>query len=462
MTRVLNKTDRLVFFMTAKQAQTGKGRRTPIGTRGEAPIASKAVVSVLFLTVFLDFLGFSIVLPYLYFQATSLGADDFAYGLLVTSFSLMQLVFVWVFGRLSDRVGRRKVLLVSLFGSGVSFVLFGLANTLWLLFAARIVGGITDSTFSVAQAYVADITTGRDRLKQMGLMGAGIGLGLIAGPALGGILSTLYGYAAPSFLAATLAFVNFALAFVRLPESRPAVHPKRQAEGFRGFLRTVTARKPLMYLLTATFTGNLAFVVMDVTLAPWLETAYGFGPLQTGLIFLYVGVVSVATQAAVLPRLGKRYSSASLLALGLAVTTVSFLGFGVDGFLPFALAMAALLMFGYGLVNPSLSHLISENADEGDQGGTLGLSQSIASLARVFAPSLGVTLFSLGINSGFIGTAFLAAAAINTTALVIIVSRRASLQTEPAVQTEASAVRADPAETRDGRESMPTAEGVAL
>lgn len=414
--------------MTATHAEPRKDKGTEGDRTARTRGGSKTVISVLFVTVFLDFLGFSIVLPYLYFQATSLGADGLAYGLLVTSFSLMQLIFVSVFGRLSDRVGRRKILLLSLFGSGVSFVVFGLANSLWLLFAARIIGGIMDSTFSVAQAYVADITTGRDRLKQMGLMGAGIGLGFTVGPALGGVLSTLYGYAAPSFLAAGLAFANFALAFVRLPESRPA-KSDRKAAGIRAFLRTVAKREQLVYLLVATFTGNLAFVFMDVTLAPWLQVAYGFGPLQAGLIFLYVSIVNVATQAAILPRLSKRYSSATLLAIGLTVTTISFLGFSLDGFLPFALAMGGLLMFGFGLVNPSLSHLISVNAAEGDQGATLGLSQSVGSLARVIAPSLAVSLFGLGIGWGFIGIAFLVAATINTVPLAIVVSRRRDLQT---------------------------------
>jgi len=415
--------------MNKKNGEPRKQNMTKGDRKDRGAPTSKAVLPVLFMTVFIDFLGFSIVLPYMYFQATSLGADGFAYGLLVTSFSIMQLIFVSVFGRLSDRVGRRRILLVSLFGSGVSFVIFGLANTLWLLFAARIVGGITDSTFSVAQAYVADITTGRDRLKQMGFMGAGIGLGFTVGPALGGILSTLYGYAAPSFLAAALAFANFAMAFVRLPESRPAAKADRKSAGIRAFLRSVAAREQLVYLLIATFTVNIAFVFMDVTMAPWLQAAYGFGPLQAGFIFLYVSIVSVVTQGGIVPRLGKRYSSGSLLAIGLVLMTVSFLGFGLVGSLPFALTMGGLLMFGFGLANPSLAHLISVNADEGDQGGTLGLNQSVGSLARVFGPSLAVTLFGMGIAWGVTGTAFLVAAAINTIPLAIVVSRRSVLRT---------------------------------
>ncbi len=413
---------------------TGKGATMRMDTRtgGDREAGrgrgSKTVLSVLFMTVFLDFLGFSIVLPYLYFQAESLGADDFAYGLLLTSFSLMQLIFVWVFGRLSDRLGRRRILLASLFGSGVSFVIFGLANSLWLLFAARIVGGIMDSTFSVAQAYVADITSGRDRLKQMGLMGAGIGLGFTVGPAVGGILSTLYGYAAPSLLAAALAFANLALAYVRLPESRPAVKSERKAPAFRAFLRTVATREALVYLLVATFTGNLAFVFMDVTMAPWLQVAYGYGPLEAGLIFLYVSVVNVVTQAAVLPRMGKRYSPATLLALGLAVTTLAFLGFGLVVYLPAAIVLGGLLMFGTGLVNPSLSHLISVNAGKGEQGGILGLGQSVGSLARVIAPSLAVSVFTLGLSWGAVGTVFLAAAAVNTIPFVLVFARRNGLQ----------------------------------
>jgi len=205
----------------------------------------------------------------------------------------------------------------------------------------------------------------------------------------------------------------------------------------------VAAREQLVYLLAATFTVNLAFIFMDVTMAPWLQAAYGWGPLQAGLIFLYVSVVSVVTQGVVVPRLSKRYSSASLLAMGLAVTTLSFLGFGLFGFLPVALAMGGLLMFGFGLVNPSLSHLISVNANEGDQGGTLGLSQSAGSLARVFAPSLAVTVFGIGIGWGVIGTAFLVAAAINIVPLAIIFSRRNVLQTAREGSAEAPAATAD-------------------
>jgi DHA1 family tetracycline resistance protein-like MFS transporter len=150
------------------------------------------VFTVLFITVFLDLLGFTIVIPYLYFYAQSLGASEFTFGLLLTSYSLMQFIFTPIWGRLSDRYGRRPILLISLFGSGISLFMFGLASSIWLLFASRIVAGIMGSTINVAQAYVTDITAPDARMKSLGLLGAAFGLGFVLGPAIGGTLSGLY------------------------------------------------------------------------------------------------------------------------------------------------------------------------------------------------------------------------------------------------------------------------------
>ncbi len=380
------------------------------------------------MTVFLDFLGFSIVLPYLYFQAVSLGASEFQYGLLLTSFSLMQLIFVPVLGRLSDRYGRRRILLVSLFGSGASFVLTGLAGSLWILFASRIVAGITDSTLSVAQAYVADMTSEKSRLKEMGIMGAATALGFTVGPAMGGVLSSLYGYGVPAFLAAALAFANLAAAIFRLPESRPSAPAKSGRSGL-DFLRKALAKQQLVYLIIAGFTANLAFTFMDVTMAPWLQLVYGFGPLAIGLIFLYVSAVSVATQAAVLPRLNKRFAPTTILAAGLVAVSLSFLGFGLVQIEGLAVAMGALLLFGFGLASPSLTHLISVSTDREDQGGILGVNQSVSSLARVVAPSMAVSVFTFGVAVGVVGTVFLVAAVINAVPLIMTLARRRGLGT---------------------------------
>lgn len=416
-----------MYATRASRAQESRTKRegTKEGTAGPAK-GSRSILTILFMTVFLDFLGFSIVLPYLYFQAQSLGASELQYGLLLTSFSLMQLVFVPVLGRLSDRYGRRRILLVSLFGSGLTFVLTGLAGALWILFAARIVAGITDSTLSVAQAYVADVTAEESRLKEMGIMGAATALGFTVGPAVGGILSSLYGYAVPAFLAAGLAFANLVAAFVRLPESRPAA-TRRTSKSGMDFLRTALAKPQLVQLIVAGFTANLAFTFLDVTMAPWLQITYGYGPLAIGLIFLYVSTVSVVTQAVVLPRLNKRFSPGTLLVAGLVAVSVSFAGFGIVQVEALALAMGAVLMFGFGLASPSLSHLISVNTDKEDQGGVLGVNQSISSLARVVAPSLAVSIFTFGITAGVIGTVFLVAAVINAVPLVLTVAGRRSL-----------------------------------
>ncbi len=402
-----------------------EGQRSRLEARDSEPAVPRnprIILTVLFMTVFLDFLGFSIVLPYLYFQATSLGASEFQYGLLLTSFSLMQLVFVPVFGRLSDRFGRRRILLISLLGSGASFSIMGVAGSLWILFGARTIAGVMDSTFPVAQAYVADTTTEANRLKQLGLMGAAIGLGFTVGPAVGGVLSNLYGYGVPAFLAAGLAFANLVLAYVRLPESRPLA-VARPGRGTLAFFRSALAKEKLVYLLIAGFTANLAFTFMDVTMAPWLQLAYGFGPLAIGLIFVYVSIVSVATQGLLLPRLNKRYSSGGLLIAGLGLASLSFAGFGLITNLYAALAMGALLMLGFGLASPSLSHLISVNTDAENQGGVLGVNQSVSSLARVVAPSFAVSVFSFGVAAGLVGMVFLVAAAVNAVPLVIAVAR---------------------------------------
>lgn len=369
---------------------------------------SKSVFTVLFITVFLDLLGFTIVIPYLFFYAQSLGASEFTFGLLLTSYSLMQFIFTPIWGKLSDRYGRRPILLISLFGSGISLFIFGLASSVWLLFASRIVAGIMGSTINVAQAYVTDITAPDARMKSMGLLGAAFGLGFVLGPAIGGTLSGLYGYAIPSFVASALAFANFILAYFRLPESRIVSEKYAMKKE-----STMNLKEKGLYLLLAVFFSfTMAFVFMETTFAPFAQIVFQYGPFETGLLFFYVGIVSVITQAAMIPVLSKKYPPQILLLMGLVCVCLGLTGLGLSISLSGLLMSTAMLAFGGGLVNPSVSTLISLKSSAQEQGTSLGIGQSVSSLARVVSPSIGTYVDEFGISFGIMGMAFYVAAAV--------------------------------------------------
>jgi DHA1 family tetracycline resistance protein-like MFS transporter len=233
-----------------------------------AQAVGRSTFSVLFTTVFIDFIGFALVLPLIFFYAESFGASPLVFGLLLASYSIAQFVFTPIWGNLSDRFGRRKILLLCLLGSGVAYVVFGLANSLFLLFVSRIIAGAMGATFPVASAYVADTTAPENRMKYMGKIGAAFGLGFIIGPAIGGTLSGLYGFALPSLAAAALAFANFALGYFRLPETRKTEMVGRNRESFATTFRTITAKTDMKLLLATYFLAMLAFFVLDGTGTP--------------------------------------------------------------------------------------------------------------------------------------------------------------------------------------------------
>ncbi len=194
--------------------------------------ANRSALAVLFLVVFLDNLGFAIVVPYLYFFVVALGGSPLLYGVLLASYSLMSLIFTPFIASLSDRFGRRKILLSALVVSTVAYFIFGSAQSIWLLFVGRMLSGTTGATVPVAQAYVADVTLPKQRLRYLGLLGAAAGVAFILGPAIGGTLSSLFNYAVPSYLASALAFLNLIAAFFLLPEP-PSFTIKEQCSHFR-------------------------------------------------------------------------------------------------------------------------------------------------------------------------------------------------------------------------------------
>ena len=350
----------------------------------------KSPLAVLFVTVFIDLVGFGIVLPLLPFYAAHFGANALLVGLLSTSFSLMQLLFAPVWGRLSDRVGRRPVILAGLLGSSISYLTFGLAQSLVILFLSRSLAGIAGANISTAQAYIADSTPPQQRAKGMGLIGAAYGLGFTIGPAIGGLLSS-YGYAVPAFFASGLALANFAAAWWLLPESR--VQSDQPPQANRGLnwqrLRTAFQHPELGVFFILFFISTFAFANLEATFALMTARRFGFDARDNGYLFAYIGILITIVQGGFTGSLARRFGERRLISAGLfcMIFGLSLLPYST-GLGPLLLVLV-LLVAGHGTANPSISSLVSQTASTEDQGGILGVAQSLASLARILGPIWG-------------------------------------------------------------------------
>jgi MFS transporter, DHA1 family, tetracycline resistance protein len=355
---------------------------------------------VIFTTVFIDLVGFGIVIPVLpfYAEGTRFNASPRIVGFLFASYSLMQLVFSPILGRLSDKHGRRPVLFVSIIGTGIGFLILGFATTLWMLFVGRILDGITGGNISTAQAYIADITTKEDRAKGMGLLGAAFGLGFIFGPAIGGILSQ-WGVAVPFLFAAALCFANAMLLYFTLPETVTAGHPaKTSAAGGRGLSQLLASfRQPrLGFVLAIYFMFIVAFSIMTTTFSLYTMFRFGYDATHNGYLFAYVGVISVIIQGGLIGRLVKRFGELPLVIFGAlffaaSLFAVPFVGPQVGGLLGLLIG-GGIFSAGNSLATPSLTSLASKSVGPAEQGSVLGVTQSVASLARVAGPTLSALL----------------------------------------------------------------------
>jgi multidrug resistance protein len=360
---------------------------------------------IVFVTVFIDLLGFGIIIPLLPFYAETFGATAFTVGLLATSFSLMQFIFAPIWGRLSDRVGRRPIILLGLLGSCLSYFAFGMASTLTSLFAARIFAGIAGANIPTAQAVVADLTTPENRAKGMGMVGAAFGLGFIFGPAIGGFLSR-YGYSVPAFFASGLSLVNFIAAWFLLPETLKPEHRAIERVGRLDALRSALARPHLPLLLVIGFLVVAAFSAFESTFALFAERSYGFGASSIGYVFAFVGIVLVIVQGFLVGKVVKRIGEHHIVPASLAIVAIGLL------MIPATQSVAALLVangvmaVGMGFNNPSLMSLVSRYSAAEDQGGVMGLTQSLNSLARIVGPLWGGFAFDrLGIGMPYITSA---------------------------------------------------------
>lgn len=350
----------------------------------------------IFLTVFIDLVGFGIIIPALPFYVRSFGADAGTLGLLTATFSLMQFLFMPILGDLSDRLGRRPVIIFSLIGTAVSALLMGVANTwggLALLFVARALSGISGATISTAQAYIADVTTPEKRAAGMGLIGVAFGLGFILGPTFGGILSHRFGVTVPFLFVAVLALANAGLAWWMLPEPErrqaPTAKDSRMLAIKEALGRGETAIPIHLFSLTI-----LAFTNLETTLALLTLDRYGLTSEQTGYLFAYMGVLITVVQGGLIRRLVPLLGEQRLVWIGTASTGLAMLLIGVRGELAFLILALGGVALGQGVLNPSLSSLLSRQAPEGKQGLILGVSQSLGSLARVVGPIMGGFLYS--------------------------------------------------------------------
>jgi MFS family permease len=394
----------------------------------------RRTLGTLFLIVFTDLVGFGIVIPLLPLYAEHHRPAGWVLGLLMASYSAMQFVFAPVLGRLSDRVGRRPVLLVSLAGSLAGYVMFALADSMTMLFASRLLAGICGANIATAQAVIADTTPPEGRAKGMGMIGAAFGLGFIAGPALAGLLLQL-GSSAPGWGAAVCSVTALGMAFAFLPETRtPGTEPAgtRFASPLARLARGWSDRRlaPLLLLGLLVVTGFAGF---EVTFAQFLHGRLALRHDRVSFVFVYVGVLAAIIQGGLMGRLSRRFGEAKLVVAGLLATGVGCGALAVTHRVATLLAVLVVVSFGAGVVTPSLSSLVSRTAGAAEQGAALGAFQSVGSLARVVGPfAAEVALGRWGVAAPPLGAAALALAAAAGATSLLARSRRPPERATPA------------------------------
>ncbi|HEV2334340.1 MAG TPA: MFS transporter [Stellaceae bacterium] len=377
---------------------------------------STALMPILFLIVFIDLVGFGLVIPLLPYYAQRFAASPLQMTLLFAIYSLMSMMTAPLWGRLSDRVGRRPVLMASMAAAGLAYLGLAFATGLWMVFAARAFAGACAGNIAAAQAYIADVTAPEQRAKGMGMIGAAFGLGFIIGPVVGGILAggdvATADLETPGLIAAVLSFSAFLGVIALLPESL-AAGGVRASRGRITAARGALGQPVLARLLVVFFLVILAFSGMETTFAWWAIGQFGWGPRPIGFVFFYVGLLSALMQGVLIGKLTARFGEERLLLGGLGAIALGLLA------LPFAhdltrlvIALSALAL-GMGAMQPSLNSLISRRAGVGEQGEVMGVAQSVGSLSRVLGPIIAGSLFAaFGRNSPYLWGAVLVGGAL--------------------------------------------------
>ncbi len=353
---------------------------------------NKASLSIIFATVFIDLMGFGILIPILpTFASKDLDISDFGIGIIVAIYSLIQFLFNPVFGKLSDRIGRRPVILVTQLVTVASYLLFSFADSFLILFLSRLLAGFGGSNIGVAQAYIADITTKEERVKGMGLIGAAFGLGFVFGPLIGALLSK-YGYHVAGYGSAGFSFLAFIFALFMLPESNKELTSGSKFE-VRLFdlkyTKKVISDSRIGFLIILFFMIVFSMANIYGTFAILGYKVYHFSDQQTGMLFGISGIIGALIQGGLMRFLSKKMSDRSLVLSGSFSMMIGL------GFLPFGSNFAgvaviiSILSIGTGILQPTILSMISKYAPENEQGALLGINQSFSAFARVLGPLWG-------------------------------------------------------------------------
>lgn len=370
----------------------------------------KSSLSLIFLVVFVDLLGFGILIPILpTFAVKSLLLPESAIGIVLAVYSLVQFIFNPIFGSLSDKYGRRKIILITLLLNASGYILFAFTHSFLMLLISRVVAGIGGSSIGVAQAYIADVTTKENRSKGMGLIGVAFGLGFVFGPIIGGLLSH-FGYMITGFAAAGFSFLAFSFSLFLLPESlteeKKNLVVKRKIFDVNAFKR-VLSNKLISVVILLFFIVTFSVANIYGTFALLGHSVYGFTDMQNGMVFGVVGIVGAIVQGGLIGRLAKKYSDQKLITVGtfLLMIGLAFIPYGIN--MTGVIIITCVMSVGTGILQPILLSLVSKVAPENEQGIVLGVNQSFSSFARMLGPLWGGFSYQyLGYQIPFLTGAF--------------------------------------------------------
>ena len=362
-------------------------------------IKTKRALPILFAVMFLVMVGFGIIIPVLPFYAENIGASPTQLGFLMAVYSLMQLLFAPIWGRISDRIGRKPVILIGILGLSLSFYLMGISTSLWMLFVARIIGGILSSAnMPTVMAYVADITSLEDRGKGMGVVGAATGLGFVFGPALGGVFSKI-SLSMPFYVAGVTSLLTFFLVLFLLKESLPKENRGQNHKEQTSVWNELNGSQSILFYLQLFI--SLSLSGLEATFAYFAAKVAGIGTVELGYIFMIMGLASAIVQGGLVGRMTKKFGEGFVIQIGIIVSAI---GFGLILFVHnFTTAAIYLTIFGIGngVIRPSVSALLTKSSTAG-HGSTTGLLSSFDSLGRIIGPPLGGWLFSITLDLPYI------------------------------------------------------------